>query len=350
MNHFQSRSCSKSQILIDWVTYRYFFLKFVVSESSRTSSILSDPLLRIVMNPHRSKIFPCFYTKQITRNPNSNMEQIFSMRLKDWCSKQCIAAEFLSFAEYLHVFSCKSCKSCIPQIRNTSWKFQKQSGAKVTQKWQKDTKTTFSNNFWSSGQTTKIRKFTCGTRKLLSGQSCAWQEVSTSHLSFFIWPQPQQPQCIYFHSLSCLFLLENDWNPRHSNDSYCWGFRQSWDPNLILSAFKPCLGMRTYFCYNKMINGKIRQDGTIQITTSSSLCKNPNTKPKSNPTHSRSLGAWMAMFSEALHMRPSWEMQQSIWLIVICLKSAFILLYHMPYDFIVSHYFCLPNKPLQIRS
>lgn len=25
MNHFQSRSCSKSQILIDWVTYRYFF-------------------------------------------------------------------------------------------------------------------------------------------------------------------------------------------------------------------------------------------------------------------------------------------------------------------------------------
>ena len=184
-----------------------FFLKFVVSESSRTSSILSDPLLRIVMNPHRSKIFPCFYTKQITRNPNSNMEQIFSMRLKDWCSKQCIAAEFLSFAEYLHVFSCKSCKSCIPQIRNTSWKFQKQSGAKVTQKWQKDTKTTFSNNFWSSGQTTKIRKFTCGTRKLLSGQSCAWQEVSTSHLSFFIWPQPQQPQCIYFHSLSCLFFV-----------------------------------------------------------------------------------------------------------------------------------------------
>lgn len=158
MNHFQSRSCSKSQILIDWVTYRYFFLKFVVSESSRTSSILSDPLLRIVMNPHRSKIFPCFYTKQITRNPNSNMEQIFSMRLKDWCSKQCIAAEFLSFAEYLHVFSCKSCKSCIPQIRNTSWKFQKQSGAKVTQKWQKDTKTIMKQllKFWTNNKNKEI--------------------------------------------------------------------------------------------------------------------------------------------------------------------------------------------------
>ena len=34
-------------------------------------------------------------------------------------------------------------------------------------------------------------------------------------------------------------------------------------------------------------------------------------------THSRSVGAWTAMFSEALHMRPSWELRQSIWLTFI---------------------------------
>ena len=100
----------------------------------------------------------------------------------------------------------------------------------------------------------------------------------------------------------------------------------SWDPNLILSAaFTPehlgmdffwrrsrACWMRTYFCFSKMINGK---NSTIQITTSSSLCKKPDTKPKSNPstpictTHSHSVGAWTAMFSEALHMRPSWELR-----------------------------------------
>ncbi len=138
--------------------------------------------------------------------------------------------------------------------------------------------------------------------------------------------------------------------PTAINDSGCWGFRQSWDPNLFLSAaFTPGLGMdffwrkfRSCWMQNVLLfqQNDQWQDGTIQITTSSSICKKPNTKPKSNTstpictTHSRSVGAWTAMFSEALHMKPSWELRQSIWLtfIVICLNqkiSAFILLYHI---------------------
>ena len=86
------------------------------------------------------------------------------------------------------------------------------------------------------------------------------------------------------------------------------------------------------------------QDGTIQIT-SSSLCKNPDTRPKSNPstpictTHSRSVGAWTAMFSEALHR---------LTFIAICLapkkKISFyciicrmILLFHVVSTFPTNH-------------
>ncbi len=72
-------------------------LKFVVSESSRTSSVLrigSYALSCICTGP---RYFQCFYTRRITLNPNSNMKQIVSMRLKDWPATNSACCNGVSF-------------------------------------------------------------------------------------------------------------------------------------------------------------------------------------------------------------------------------------------------------------
>ena len=266
MNHFQSRSCSKSQILIDWVTYRYFFFEircfrefknfFHTFRSALTHCHESAPVQDISMFLHKTN-----HTESKFQHGNKSFQCVWKID----AANSALLRSFFHLRSIFTSFHANHANHATLRWRNTSWKFQKQSGAKVTQKWQKDTKTTFSKQllkFWTNNKNKEIHMWYTETTQ--------WPELrltgsfNFTSIFFHLATTTTATMHLFFTAFRVYFLLENDWNPRHSNDSYCWGFRQSWDPNLILSAFKPCLGMRTYFCYNKMINGKIRQDGTIQ--------------------------------------------------------------------------------------
>ena len=172
----------------------------------------------------------------------------------------------------------------------------------------------------------------------------------------------------YNNSLSCLLLAENKTNGNQwfllrflSVEIPTWSLSAAFTPeNLRMDffwrRFRTCW-MQTYFCFNKMINCKMapsKSHHQVFARTPTQNPKAPDLRPSAQHTltvlgHGRPCSQKHFTWGHPENCSKTSDLHLSLF-VSLQKKNDFILLYHMPYDSIVSRCFYLSNKTLQMLS